>query len=369
MMKMKITKFLFMMIAIGLVACEDGYIDDINAADPGPDQEAPGVQINFPLEGTQLRVVEEVTSLTINFEATDDIEIQTVTVELDGENIANYNEFLDYRRLIIDDLVFERLTNGSHTLKVDVTDMAGKANSQMVTFEKLEPYRPQYDGEVFYLPFDGEFTDLLTLTNATKVGSPEFSMDDVVAGLGAYKGAEDGYISFPTTGLTNSEFSASFWMKLNADPDRAGILVIGPQDGDGGPSQNLRTSGFRFFRENADGEQRFKLNVGNGAGDNWFDGGDNADVAPGDFGDWHHFAFSISQTTATVYINGEVVSTNDFPGINWNGCDLFSIMSGAPRFTGWNHHSDLSLMDELRIFNKVLTQEEVQTIMDAENPN
>jgi hypothetical protein len=41
-------------------------------------------------------------------------------------------------------------------------------------------------------------------------------------------------------------------------------------------------------------------------------------------------------------------------------------MSGAPRFTEWSHFSDLSLMDELRIFSKALTQDEIKTIIDDE---
>ena len=39
-------------------------------------------------------------------------------------------------------------------------------------------------------------------------------------------------------------------------------------------------------------------------------------------------------------------------------------MSGAPNFTGWGHLSDQSFMDELRLFNKALSQEEVQTILE-----
>jgi hypothetical protein len=78
-------------------------------------------------------------------------------------------------------------------------------------------------------------------------------------------------------------------------------------------------------------------------------------------------AFTISGTECVVYINGVVVSQGTFSGIDWTGCDILSIMSGAPRFTEWGHFSDLSLMDELRIFNKALTQTEVQTIMNAEN--
>jgi hypothetical protein len=41
-------------------------------------------------------------------------------------------------------------------------------------------------------------------------------------------------------------------------------------------------------------------------------------------------------------------------------------MSGVPRFTEWQHFSDLSSIDELRIFNKSLSQDEVNAIMNAE---
>jgi hypothetical protein len=112
--------------------------------------------------------------------------------------------------------------------------------------------------------------------------------------------------------------------------------------------------------------QRFKLNVGNGAGDNWFDGGAAADVDPS-AGEWVHFAFTVSGTECVVYINGGVVSQGNFTGIDWTGVDFISIMSGDPRFTEWGHHSDESYMDELRLFNKALTQEEIQNIIDDES--
>ena len=43
-----------------------------------------------------------------------------------------------------------------------------------------------------------------------------------------------------------------------------------------------------------------------------------------------------------------------------------SIGSGAPLFVDWGHLSDTGLIDELRIFNKALTETEVQTIMNNE---
>jgi hypothetical protein len=72
-------------------------------------------------------------------------------------------------------------------------------------------------------------------------------------------------------------------------------------------------------------------------------------------------------TECVVYIDGEVAKQGDFGGIDWTGCDILTIMSGAPRFTGWSHFSDEGLMDELRIFNKALTQEDVQQIIADES--
>ena len=105
--------------------------------------------------------------------------------------------------------------------------------------------------------------------------------------------------------------------------------------------------------------------LGNGTADSWFDGGATASI-PSDTTNWVHLAFTISGSECVVYIDGEVVSQGSFDGVDWTGCDLLSIGSGAPRFTQWNHLSDQSFIDELRLFNKALTQEEVQGIRDSD---
>ena len=221
-----------------------------------------------------------------------------------------------------------------------------------------------YFGSTLYMPFDGDNVDRVANTNPTVVGTPGFAGESMV-GSDAYAGATDSYLTLPTTGLTGTSFSAAMWYKLDAIPDRAGILVAGPEDtaNAGYPDvQNNRTSGFRFFRENGDaGFQRFKLNVGNGSADAWVDGGHNADVAT-DAG-WIHLAFTISPTKAIVYINGVSVKETDITGIDWTGCDLLSIMSGDPRFTEWGHHSDSSYLDDLYLFDRALTPTEIQTLM------
>lgn len=352
-----------MIFGLALMAgCEDG-IDPINKVAPGPDEAAPVINVTYPVEGTEIKVVEVLTSVNIRFEVTDDIEIKTIAVKMDGSNVAEFSDFIDYRRAV-KEVLYQGLATGPHVLTVTATDIDDKVTTVNVNFEKAPPYAPIFDGEVFYMPFDGINTELVSITEPAKVGTPGFAGQGKRGG-NAYAGATGAYLTFPTTGLVGGELSASFWMKVNDNPDRAGVLVIGPPDEVNPNAQNNRNAGFRLFRENVGGKQRFKLNVGTGSSDSWFDGGAAADVEP-NTDEWVHFAFSISATNAAFYIDGQVASQGSLAGVSWAGCDILSIMSGAPRFTEWGHNSDLSYMDELRFFDKAITQEEVLEIIGNE---
>lgn len=352
-----------LMAALLYYSCDQG-IDPITEVTPGADASAPQVKINAPTEGSTIKVLETITSLTVDFEVTDDIEVGSINVTLDGKNIGSYDGgFKDYRRVLVDDLVYDKLADGAHELTVTATDLDGKVTTSTVNFAKEPPYIKKYDGEIFYLPFDGNYTDLISFQTAAVTGAPGFT-DDALNGSSAYAGATDSYLTFPTNGLQSPEFSAIFWVKINAVPDRAGILVMSPPLIDG--TNNDLSKGFRFFRENAGGKQRFKLNAGSGTEGNWFDGGEAADVDPAT-DEWVNMAFSISGAEVVVYIDGQVVSQGAFSGIDWTDCNVLSIMSGAPNFTQWNHWSDSSFMDELRIFNRAITQQEVQQIMSDDS--
>lgn len=356
---MKTNRLLIVLAGLILVwSCKDGFIDEITKVSPGADVTAPVVTVAYPQEGTEIKVAAVLTSVNIRFEVSDDIEIKSIVVKVDGADIATFTEFLDYRRAV-KEVLHSGLATGDHVLSIVATDIENKVTTQNINFAKVPPYVPIFEGETFYMPFDGIYTELITITDATQVGTPAFAGEGKKGG-NAYKGATDAYLSYPTAGLVGTEFSASFWMKVNGTPDRAGVLVAGP------PGINTRTHGFRLFRENAGGKQRFKLNVGNGTTDFWFDGGAAADVVP-NTGEWVHFAMSISATNAALYINGQVASQGALTGgVNWAGCDIFSIMSGSPRFTEWGHNSDLSYMDELRFFDEALTQNDVLDIIGSD---
>lgn len=354
----------FLALLLMLSSCDNG-IDSITQVAPGADENAPIITIKAPLDGAKFKVNDALISIDIEFEVTDDIEVGSISVVIDGSEIASMNSFIDYRR-VLENVTANNITTGIHELKITATDLEGKSSTSIVSFEKEPPYIPIFSNEVLYLAFDGDYTELISVTPTTKVGNPTFAGEAVV-GTNAYAGATDSYLTFPTSGLQlGAELTASFWYKLNNDPDRGGILVIGPPDEANPDNQNNRNAGFRFFRENAGGNQRFKLNVGTGTGNVWVDGGTAADVAPGT--DWVHMAFTISPTKAIVYINGLLVKESDITGVDWTGCDILSIMSGTPRFEGWNHKSDNSFMDDLRLFNTALTQTDIQNIIGVTNP-
>jgi hypothetical protein len=228
-----------------------------------------------------------------------------------------------------------------------------------------EPPKPPIteEGQIFYMSFEDTYTDSVSDQDATKEGNPGFAEGKVGK---AYAGVQDGYLTFRLSDLASelgSELTVGFWYKVNAVPDRAGIIVIGPvTEGASPEAQNNRTSGFRIFRENAGGKQRIKANVGDGTADGWLDGAEKADLDPAT-PVWKYITLTLTAGKATFYIDGEEVATNELTQISWEGCDIMSIGSGAPRFTEWNHLSDNSLIDELRIYNRVLTVAEIKNIV------
>lgn len=350
-MKLKNHIFIFAVFLLTFTACKEG-IDPITAVAPGADSKAPVIKMTYPSEGAAIQVKEDVTSINISGEITDDIELRSVVLKLNGTQISSFSSFKDYRRFLLE-FPYKNITNGNHTLDVIATDVSGKSTTQTIKFSKKEPYKPLYNGEIFYMPFDGTYTELLSITDATKVGSPSFA--DGKKGK-AYAGAVDSYITFPTTGMLNSEFSAIFWYNMNSTPDRSGILVIGssvPED---------RTKGFRLFREGSAATQNIKINVGTGSGESWID----MFQLPSNAG-WKQIAISISSMDCKIFLDGALVKTVSPCNIGWDAsCDKITIGAGGKTFSYWGHKSDLSLYDELRIFKKALTASEVQTIYNAE---
>jgi len=351
---MKILKYLIVasLLMVLAISCNKG-IDPISSVAPGPDTAAPAVLITYPLDGIPISMPDSIVTVTFKFEASDDIELKKVSLQLDGAEIATFTSFIDYRRAVLT-FDYNNLANGNHSLTVVATDMSDKTATLTRDFKKVPPYVPMA-GEVFYLPFDGDYTEMINFTSATKVGSPGFATGKVGQ---AYAGATDSYLQFPAAPLMNGEFSTSFWYKLNPDPLRGGILSISPP-GTGNPLVYTRNYGFRLARENNGTKQNIFVNFGIDTTEVWMN--PFITVTPSD--NWMHIAVSISGTHASIYVDDVLVKETDIIApIDWKDCTSLSIGSGMPNFAYWEHFSDLSMMDELRFFNKALTADEVHQI-------
>src|SRR5690606_35075793 len=106
--------FAFLAILFG---CEREGIDPITRVDPGVDQGAPEITINYPREGTVISEPEELSTIEVDLEVEDDIELGEIVVEVNGEEVATFNEFTDYR-VALRTVTVEGLALGQHTLTV-----------------------------------------------------------------------------------------------------------------------------------------------------------------------------------------------------------------------------------------------------------
>jgi hypothetical protein len=81
-----------------------------------------------------------------------------------------------------------------------------------------------------------------------------------------------------------------------------------------------------------------------------------------------HLAITVGGGKSQVYLNGilSAVSADDLV-VDWTGCDLLSFGSGAPRFQEWGHIGETGLLDELRIYNGILTPAQIATLKAVGN--
>lgn len=317
----------------------------------------PIITLNTPNAGgsTVIRSIEPSAPITFNFQVKDDIEITNITVDVDGIEVADISEFTDSKNVLINDLLYDA-SIGTHTLTITAIDSDNNETTISTTFEieNAPPYSPKFSGEFFYMPYDGDFVELVNFDTAEEVGTPAIS-DESVLGIGSYKGVVNSYITVPLKeDDLGNEFSAAFWYKLSGEASRAGILVAG--------ANQERQQGFRLFREGSATSQTIKLNVGTGGGESWNDGGSVAVT-----GEWVHIAFTISASETFLYVNGVLLRKSPMGGtIDWTGVEELTVGAGGETFSYWDHKSDTnSLIDELRLFDTALTQSDIQNLINA----
>lgn len=379
---MKTNRLVIILAGLILVwSCKDGFIDDITAVAPGEDVTAPTITIDYPFEGAVIQVLEPIAPVEIKLKAADDIELQSVEVELDGDNIASFNSFKDYRQAI-QTFTYATLENGNHTLTVIAEDKTGKTTSKSVNFIKKEPYEAKYEGELIYLPFDGDYLELLSLGSVTPAGNPTF-VDGKKGKSIKLDAANSAYLTYPSTVFAGvSSFSMAFWVKPTFVPNDANDGIRGIL----GLVNFSNTTGFwgniDYFVENGSNPANSKLvvHVTNDDSESWFNDGTLATVS-GFFGNWSHHVITFDGDTRQFkyYINGSLYYSK---AAGWTDALTFKnpgpLVFGAVHFMtnpsstsgsgsqGWASYLT-GEFDEIRIFDRAISAGVVEEIYDDEN--
>ncbi len=342
-------------LLLSFTACKKGYIDPISKVDPGPDELAPTVEILSPSADIQYPATTEAANFDFKFNVNDDIELSKVDISLDGSLLKSYTSFIDYRGMS-GVYTYPDLAIGAHTFEVVATDLSGKSTTKSFAFN-ITKYDKVLESETLYVPFNagGDYKDLINFVSPTVTGNPGTTSASGGHNGAAYQGATDAYLSYPIAGLygVNNEMSFAFWYKLNNVPDRSGLIVVG-NDND----NETRNQGFRLFREND--TQNLTINVGTGSSDSWIGAGSQASG----IGVWKFITVTISPTETKIYIDGVEKASGSYTSkMDLTGCSKLVLGSGGPTFAYWDHKSDLSLYDDFRVFNKVLTPEDIDLLM------
>ncbi|MGB1318423.1 MAG: LamG-like jellyroll fold domain-containing protein, partial [Flavobacteriales bacterium] len=190
---------------------------------------------------------------------------------------------------------------------------------------------------------DGEFTATLTVMDGNgNSSSNEITVEvnsncnvDTVPGMAMECfGSGSDYASTPDFGLTTNNFTISAWVKPDGEqPEYTGIVM------------NNGTSGGINFR------------AGNTLAYHWPGGAwwwDSGLTVPED--EWSYVALVVTPNDATVYLNG-VASTHT---TSLDPLDITSMFMGS--YQGWGSRNYTGQIDEVRIWNRSLSQDEIREL-------
>jgi len=205
-----------------------------------------------------------------------------------------------------------------------------------------EPADPLAVGLLAHYPFDADASD------ATGNGYDGTLLGDatIMDGVLVLDGDDDA-VDIPRMGGEGAVFSqGSYSMWVFAAADLTGVQFAG------GMNTNDWT----------DGAVHFKLSyAAANAGINGLDGGDLQGVTPVMPAVWSHMALTISETEAAIYLNGQLEDSRAL------AAPLTNLVLGGAALGAWNNGGDLQrempgLMDEVRIYDRALSAEEVAAL-------
>jgi hypothetical protein len=211
------------------------------------------------------------------------------------------------------------------------------------------------NGLIAHYPFNGNANDASGNGNNGTVNGVGIGVgvDRFGNANGAFHFSGGGYISVtPTPFSVNSNYCVSLWCKGDVvGGDRADSFLSTGLDGSGG--MNIRYVSFQSIHW-----QFF-------SGWQWGEviaGGNGADYA----NKWTHVCVVKDSSTVSTFINGQIVATN---GLLRDALDLGSLWFGKHQPANDNGaYYLIGSLDDVRIYNRALSSNEVATLYYYESP-
>ena len=199
---------------------------------------------------------------------------------------------------------------------------------------------------VAWYRFDGNATDISgNNLHGTEMGDPTYEAG--VFGQAISLDGDGDYVDCgdpPEFDITD-QIAFTYWIKVNQF-DAAWNTVLSRGD-DSWRSSRAGSSGTESFMEAAVGGTSGNVLYG---------------VTLVDDGQWHHVAASYDGTTFYLYVDGELDASQPSTGqITVSGYPLYIGDNSDQTGRHWN-----GLIDDVMIFNRALSQEEIQIIMQGE---
>ncbi len=250
---------------------------------------------------------------------------------------------------------------GLYTYKavaVDSTGLEQTLNIPVTISEVKEP------GLVFHVNFDGGSpNDLIAGLPATTTGTPSFGTDKAGIANNTYQGAASSYYLYDisTAEWKDQDLTISFYYKNanQASSGRAGIVTL--WDGTDG------LNGIATLRR----DYGYSSNWGTEAGDTWA-GSTSKNSAGGSTivndipysNEWQLVTYTVGNNVLKVYVDGVLSVTNNLTSpISWAGVNELSIGSGLPNYDRFSYATTLGQIDDVRIYDSALTQDQIKELM------
>jgi len=214
--------------------------------------------------------------------------------------------------------------------------------------EYVVPTQPDTANLVAQYTFDGNLKDSAGSHHGTALGNAAVGTDPTRGQVLSLDGAGDAVDAAYSADLNPEAFTASFW----AYPDAAGTGHRSPLTSrDDSPQR-----GYIFYIEPGNAWQFWT-----GSGTGW-----NATTGPAaKLGEWTHVTATFGNEQRKLYINGRLVGEGTAP-LSPNTQRPLRIGGGATEGAG--NYFFPGKMDEVRLYNRVLTAEEVAGLAGQTTP-